>query len=427
MDKNIIKEVILDQREYLLPGNLISRDIQTEIVPFVGSGQVIILSGIRRCGKSVLLRSIRREIENSDCYINFDDDRLCSFTLEDFQFLLEVFIELFGESDHFFFDEIQNVEGWERFVRRLHDMGKTVFVTGSNARMLSRELGTHLTGRYIRFELFPFSFAEFISFCGGEKICLQNLSTSVKATAARYFCEWVKYGGIPDYLTLKNKEYLHFLFESVLYRDIIVRHSVQKEREIKELAFFLASNIGKEVSFNSLRKMLGLGSAGTVSDYCSFFEDSYLFFFLKRYSASVKKQVQYNKKVYCVDSALQSAVGFRFSEDEGRILENIVFLKLRREGKDIFFHKEKHECDFVICDGNRVTAAFQVTKFLNPMNWDREVKGLCEALVSYGLKAGIILTESMEEKHTVVFNETELQINVLPVWKWINIDNNACR
>lgn len=417
MDRNKIRDVILDQRGYPLPKNLIKRDVHERVISCLNSGQVVIISGIRRCGKSVLLRSIRKEIDNAECYLNFDDDRLCSFTVDDFQILLEVFIELYGEKDHFFFDEIQNIDGWERFVRRLHDMGKTVFVTGSNARMLSKELGTHLTGRYIRYELFPFSFNEYMRFFGGHSLT-ENLTTVEKSEIFRDFNAWSVNGGIPDYVNLNNKEYLHFLFESVLYRDIIVRHSLVKEQAIKELAFFLASNVGKEISYNSLRKMLGLGSARTVSEYCSYFEDSYLFFFLMRYSDSVKKQVQNNKKVYCIDTALQSAVGFRFSDDTGRLLENIVFICLRRDSKDIFFHKEKHECDFVIREKNRIIEAIQVTKYLNEMNQSREINGLCDALYEYDLKEGLILTESTEEKRIVEYKGKEFVVNIVPIWKW---------
>ena len=385
------------------------------------SGQVVIISGIRRCGKSTLLQQIRAQQGERDFYLNFDDDRLCQFAVDDFQMLLEIFIEMYGEQKIFYFDEIQNVPGWERFIRRLHDQGAKVYLTGSNATMLSRELGTRLTGRYIQFELFPFSFAEFIYFQSGQAPSAAPLTTEGKAAVKRFFNAYVRDGGIPGYLPLLNKEYLHFLYESILYRDIIARYALLREKSLKELVFFIASNLGKPMSYNALRQMLGLGSARTVSEYCGYLEDSFLAFFVPRYNASIKKQIQYNKKVYFIDTGVAQAVGFRFSEDRGRLLENIVYLGLRRQGHDIYFHKEGQECDFLIKQGTKITTAIQVAVHLDTQAIkDRELQGLQEAMQIYDLREGTILTEDTEDELIIHAGRKQLKVHITPIWKWLN-------
>jgi predicted AAA+ superfamily ATPase len=163
MDRSILLSVIREQHDHSKTLSSIPRKIMTRVKQYHHTPEVIVISGIRRCGKSTLLDQIRAQYTQSDYYLNFDDDRLLKFELSDFQRLLELFSEEFGDQHTFFFDEIQNVEGWERFIRRLHDQGKKVYITGSNATMLSRELGTHLTGRYIPIELYPFSFYEIVS------------------------------------------------------------------------------------------------------------------------------------------------------------------------------------------------------------------------------------------------------------------------
>jgi predicted AAA+ superfamily ATPase len=196
--------------------------------------------------------------------------------VEHFQLLHETFIELFGVQRTFYFDEIQNIPGWERFVRRLHDEGYKVFITGSNATMLSRELGTHLTGRYVQTELFPFSFNEFLAFKQHHWSESDLYTTDGRATLIGYFNEYFQTGGFPLYLKEGNADYLKSLYESILYRDVLVRNKLVNEKELLELVNYLASNVSKLTSFNGLTKIAGVKNATTIRNYLSFLQDTIL-------------------------------------------------------------------------------------------------------------------------------------------------------
>lgn len=221
-------------------------------------------------------------------------------------------------------------------------------------------------------------------------------------------------GGFPEYLRTDKLEYLQSLYQNILYRDIIARRNLPSEKPIKEAVYYAASNIGKEISFNAVKKLAGLSSATTVKEYFEYLENSFLLFLIPKYDYSAKKQIYYNKKVYFIDPALARIVGFRPTEDYGRLLENVVYLSLKRTGKEIFFHREAKECDFLLRDGGRITAAIQVTAQYEK-TIERETEGLLEAMRRYGLKEGLILTH--DEKG---LTEAEgRQITVKPVWEWL--------
>lgn len=416
MDREKIKKVIADQKEYRLPTNFFDRAQSSKILQYAEDPNVLILSGIRRCGKSTILRRLQSEQTQSDYFFNFDDERLIAFTVEDFQSLLEIFIELYGKQTTFYFDEIQNIEGWERFIRRLYEQGNKIFITGSNAKLLSKELGTHLTGRNIQLEIYPLSFKEIVDHEQPELLKKDNYSTLDVGILLNLYATYLLHGGIPEYFKSRKEEYLKSLYEGILYRDIIVRHHINHEGPLKELVYYFAGNIGKEFSYTNLAEYLGLGSPHTVSKYCGYLEDCYLCFFVSRYSHSLRKQVQYNKKCYMIDPAIIRLVGFRTSADRGRMHENIVFLHLKMQGKEIFFHKEQKECDFITRQGNRILEAIQVTCQLSDQKVrKRELEGLLEAMNAYELKEGLILTENEEETLEV----DGRKIHVLPIWKWL--------
>lgn len=416
MDREVLKQVIADQREYQGPKNYFDRTQATVIRKFISDPNILIISGIRRSGKSTIQRVLQKELQESDYYLNFDDERLVRFSIEDFQVLLETFIELFGKQTTFYFDEIQNVEGWERFVRRLYEKGSKIFITGSNAKLLSKELGTHLTGRYIQIEVYPLSFKEIIKHEYPVVFSQRALTTSDNGLILRHFANYLKFGGIPEYFNFKNIEYLKALYEGILYRDIVTRYNITHEKPLRELGYYFASNIGKEFSYTKLATIVGLSSANTVSNYCEYLEECYLCFFLNRYSHSLKKQIQYNKKCYMIDPALIHIIGFRVSDDKGRLLENIVFLNLKMEGKQIYFHKERKECDFILREGNQIIQAIQVTTSIsNKEVRKREVDGLLEAMEAYNLDHGYILTENESEEIEI----GKLRVKVLPIWKWL--------
>ncbi len=414
MDADLIKQILLEQDQFITKDDLIPRELTESINEFKKEKFIIIISGIRRSGKSTILQQMRRDFLKDSYYVNFDDERFFHFTVEDFQLLHELLIELFGNKDVFVFDEIQNIVGWERFVRRLYDVGKKIYVTGSNASMLSRELGTHLTGRNIVFSLYPFSFKEFLTFKTYPVFSLDRLSTDQKGMLKKLFNEYVKNGGFPEYLQTEKKEYLRFVYENILYRDIITRYNLSNEKTMKEVVYFAVSNIGKEMSFNQLRKITQLSSATTIREYFEYLENSFILFLIPRFNRSVKKQIYYHKKVYFIDSGMAKTLGFRTDDDWGRMLENLVFLQLKRKQKEIYFHKEKYECDFVIRDGINITQAIQVTHKLNG-NRDRELTGLLEALKKYKLHEGLILTSDQEDEFVI----DKKRIVVQPIWKWL--------
>ena len=412
MDKNSIIRVIADQRALRFKPDDLPR-----IGPMPSDKEVVVISGIRRCGKSTCLHELRDIYKDEpDYYMNFDDERLLKFTVEDFQTLHEVFIEIYGNQEVFYFDEIQNIEGWERFVRRLYDHGYKVFISGSNASMLSRELGTHLTGRYYQIELFPFSFMEFLKLSGNDFSNSTLLSTQQKGRLKALFNEYFIKGGFPAYLKSGNKQYLKSLYESILYRDVMVRNGLTNEKELLELVHFMASNTSRLFSYNRLAGVIGVRNATTVKNYLSFLQNTYLIILVNKYDASLKKQLHNPKKGYFIDIGLVREIGFFNSEDNGRLLENLVFIELKRRAKDIYYHHGKKECDFVIREKNRIVEAIQVSwSVYNSETRKREVDGLIEALDCYGLNEGLILTDSEED----LVEQDGYRIKINPVWKWL--------
>lgn len=415
MQREVLKQVLADQQVYEPPKDFFSREVTESLLRFVDDPNIIIISGLRRSGKSTIQRLLQKKFHQSDYYLNFDDERLVNFHLEDFQMLLEVFIELFGEQSIFYFDEIQNIEGWERFIRRLYEQGKKIYITGSNAKLLSKELGTHLTGRYIQFEVYPLSFQEILQHEYYEIFSKKMITTNDVGMIYYHFSNYLKNGGIPEYVKFEKLEYLRALFEGIIYKDIITRHKIKDEKSLRKTVYYLSSNIGKEFSYTNLGKIVNLTSH-TIVNYCNYLEQSYLFFFVSRYSHSLKSQIQYNKKCYMIDPALIRITGFRVSDDRGRTLENIVFLHLKMQGKEIYFHKDKKECDFIIREGNQIVQAIQVTTTLfDEEVRKREINGLIEAMNAYNLQEGIILTENEQE----IVQMNDLQIKIIPIWKWL--------
>lgn len=416
MESSRLKEVILDQRAWPFPKDYVAQTAYDLVTPFLQTPDILVMTGLRRSGKSTLLQAIRKKTKESDYYLNFEDDRLVDFELKDFQILLEVFIELFGPQSTFYFDEIQNISGWERVVRRLYNEGKKIFLTGSNADLFSRELGTRLTGRYIPTEVYPLSFFEIVRYQNPHLLDASFYTTEEKGTLLQLFAQYQETGGVPEFVKYRHPKYLHTLYESILYRDIIARYNLSNERSIKELVYLLAGSVGKPVTFDSLKKMIEVKSGTTVSDYCSYLQNSYLCFFVNCYSVSLKRQMILPKKVYFIDHVLAKLVGFRHTEDRGRLLENQVFIELKRRGLDVYYHKEAEECDFIIREGIHIIQAIQVCEEMShPETKEREINGLLDALKTYQLKEGWILTANRSEEIEI----ENIQIHILPVWKWM--------
>ncbi len=411
--KEILKQVIFEQREQAAGTPIVPRAIPQALID---APEVLVISGIRRCGKSTLLRQIRDARTERDFFLNFDDERLVRFSVEDFSMLHATFIELFGEQHSFYFDEIQNVPGWERFVRRLVDAGEKVFVTGSNATMLSRELGTRLTGRFVRHELFPFSFAEFLEFRGNVPAEKNFYTTAGRAALDAELNAYLRLGGFPQYAASGNDDVLKSLYESIVYRDVLVRNRFSGERELLELALFLASNTAKRFSYASLAKAVGLKHAETSKNYVEALESAYLVAQVHKFDFSVKKQLANTKKIYFADAALIRKIGFNPTENLGPIFENVVFNELQRRGKEIFYHAGTKECDFVLREGVKIVDAIQASVSLSdPKTREREVSGLLDALDAYGLSAGTIITLDESSELT----RAGKTIRIVPLRDWL--------
>jgi len=410
--KDLLKEVILEQKETATE-LYVDRHFPEKLRQ---CKEIIIISGIRRCGKSVLLQQIRSANKEHDYYINFDDERLIHFKAENFRILHEVFIEQFGEQHTFYFDEIQNIPEWERFVRRLYDAGNKVYLTGSNASLLSRELGTRLTGRHIPFELYPFSFNEYLSFRGVKYHPDDALTTKGRALLSKNFNQYLTEGGFPQFLKNADTDYLKTLYENILYRDVMVRNNLSNEREIIELVTFLASNTAKLSSNNSLTAATGIKSPTTIKNYISYLANTYLLFQINKFDYSLKKQIQNPKKTYFIDNALASRLAFGFSDNTGRYLENLVFIELKRRKKTVYYHSDKHECDFLIRQSNTITEAIQVLHDISdPNTLSREMNGLEEAMEQYKLSSGLIITSGDDK----TIQRDKKSIRVIPAWKWL--------
>lgn len=409
INKNIIKEVVFEQNSQFRKKDIyLERFIRGDVLK---TKKIFIITGIRRCGKSTLLKQLAGSYK-SFYYLNFEDERLLSFKSSDFNYLLEVFIELYGEQKVIFFDEIQYVSGWEKFVGRLFSSGYKIFITGSSANLLSRELGTALTGRHLKMELYPFSFREYLRYYQQED---SYKMTGDRAKLKKNFHQFLEYGGFPEVLESKNKEELKQLYQDVLVKDLLVRFKIRDDKAFRELVLYLLSNIGVPVSFNNLRKTLGLKSVSQVKNYVSYLEEAYLVFLLYKYDYSLGKQMINDRKIYGIDTGMIKAVSFRFSEDAGRYLENLVFLELKRREKEIYYYKDEGECDFIVRKGLKISEAIQVTTELNQVNTQREINGLLSAIKKYNLKEGLILTNDTEENRKI----GDIRIKIMPIWKWL--------
>lgn len=414
--KDLLKQIILEQQEILHAQN--KRYVQRYIADeWLQTSEILIISGIRRCGKSVLMQQIRDRLVEKDFFFNFDDERLANFKLDDFQKLQECFVELFGEQHTYYFDEIQNIEGWERFVRRLYNAGNKIIITGSNARMLSRELGTHLTGRYIQVEIYPFSFQEYLVMNEIPVNAKTLYTTTGRATMVKSFVKYMECGGFPKFLQDGSVSYLTSLYESIIYRDILTRNGLTNEKEMLEMMFYLASNATKRVTYSSLGKVVGIQHPDTIKNYLEYIQQTYLISQLFRYAPSVKKQMMSPKKIYFVDNAIIKRIGFNATENNGVFLENLVFIELKRRGWDVYYYADKKECDFIVRKGLHISDAYQVTlKMDSPQTREREIAGVREAMQAYSLSKGYILT--FEGKETINFDDGTI-VEVVPVWEWI--------
>lgn len=394
----------------------IEREQLAQVKRASDSTHAVIISGLRRVGKSTLLVQLAQHLgERAFYYLNFEDDRFMDFQAADATELHQLLIELFGERRIFIVDEIQNVSSWEHWVRRFMDLGFKFYITGSNAALLSRELGSRLTGRYVPIELFPFSFHEFLRFRGLALPDLQRMTTLDQAHLQQYLNDYLKLGGLPEVLKYPELDLARTLYNDVLYRDITTRYHIEAVSALKELAFYLMSNPASLVSFNKLKTQLGLGSVNTVKNFFEYLENSWLVFTLPVYDYSVKRQQIAAKKVYCIDNGLAGSVGFAFSPNTGKLLENLIFLALRRSTQDIYYFTTSagYEVDFYLPAQRQL---IQVAQNLDqPATREREVRALSAALHKLKLARGLILSE----RSAPIIQEQGLTIEIRSAAEWL--------
>jgi len=405
----------------------ITRDEYNLLVNSIEIREITIITGVRRSGKSTLMyQMIKKLLEKGISskqilFVNFDDKKLSPDSLDD---IYESYrINLNPEKKaYIFFDEVHKKNDWESWIRKKYDLKtKDKFViSGSCSYLLKKEYSVLLTGRNLTFEVFPLDFKEFLLF-NNIKLEKENIEKGIlleksKIVILNKLNAYLELGGFPE-IVLKEEQFkmqvLKQYFDDILYKDIVDRYNLNSQKT-SDLALFLITNFTSPISLRNVRNSLGV-SYDLIKDYLSYFKEAFIFFTLEHFSYSLKEQKTLASKIYCIDNGLRNAVSFKFSKDEGRLVENLVFLELKRKGKDFYYHKENSECDFVIKNNLKIVEAIQVCFNFNEKNEKRELDGLLEAMKKFNLNEGIILTYD-QEKELKIEDKT---ITIKPVWKWL--------
>lgn len=418
----LLKQVLVEQKELVKPSSdYVERELLGKIDSLNKLKHIIVITGHRRAGKSVFLSQIINNYYSPDdvYYLNLDDERLVSLRLEDMNTVMEVFAMLFGKKKVIFLDEIQNLEGWERFVSRLYNEGYKIYLTGSNARLLSSELATLLTGRYIEIEIYPFSFREFLIYKGfqiGDKTSYYK--TEIKAQIRKLLDEYLESGGFPEIVRYGEMALLRTLFSDVITKDVVERYKIREAKTIKEIAHFLISNATCEFSYNKIKNIYSLGSVHTVKNYIEYLASTYMFFELPRFSYSLKEIHTKIKKIYVVDNGFIKATGFSPTQDTGKLYENVVFNEFKRRGKEIYYFKDKRgrEVDFIVREKKKINQCIQVCfNAENETALRREINSIIARMEEFKIKNGLILTGNKEDRIEI----NGEKITFIPVWKWL--------
>jgi predicted AAA+ superfamily ATPase len=419
MNKLAIKQILLEQRQEIkkiFEEKIIEREIEKKIKKSLKDNLIKVIIGVRRSGKSVLCHRVLKDKNYG--YINFDDERLIGVKAENLNDFLEVLKEINPDFQYLLLDEIQNVAGWELFVNRLRRAGYNIVITGSNSKLLSKELSTHLTGRHFTAELYPFSFAEFLNYNNFIYSADDFYLAEKRAVIKRYLNAYSKMGGFPELgrIELKN-QYLRDLFDKIITRDVISRYKVKYVRDLKEIALYVSSNFSSRMSYHQLRKLFGLKSVHTIKNYLSFLEEAYLIFQLYPFSYKAKNRVGYSKKIYGIDPGMINAVTSQFSPNWGKIMENLVLLELKRRNREVYFYTDLNiEVDFVVKDGLKISQLIQVCfNIESPKTKKRETVSLLKAANKLKTDNLIVITWDHEAEEQF----RKKKIKFIPLWKWL--------
>ena len=406
--------------EMLLAKPYVPRSRAQYAEKFAGDDIIKVVTGPRRAGKSIFSLHFLRK--STPAYANFDDERLIK--LKDYDELLKELHACYGSKKHLLFDEIQNLPGWELFVNRLQRQGYNITLTGSNARLLSGELATSLTGRHVPIEILPFSFREFLA---AEKFNLdpgKTLSPETKGYMLGLLEQYLVNGGFPEVVVkkLEPKGYLDTLMDSLILKDIVKRYSVRLSEKIYDLHGYLLNNFASECSFRRLAGHLGFKSVTTLEKYIGYLEEAYLIYVLQRYSNKSAERLGTPKKIYLTDNGYVEASGVQFSPNRGRLMENLIFGELLKSGRvpnrDLFYYKTRNgrEVDFITRKGRAVDSLIQAAYSLDTHGTkEREVKALIEA--GGELQCGKLSVITWD--HEEITKERGKEINFIPLWKWL--------
>lgn len=386
MNEKIILQVLTEQQEEIKgyrPQKWVTRKEESLFEFDTNMAQVVI--GVRRSGKSTICHKVLLERGIKYGYVNLDDDRLANMQVEDLNTMLSCIYQIYGtDIPYLVLDEIQNVDGWYLFVNRLLRTSLKIFVTGSNAKLLSGELATHLTGRYNEIHLYPFSFSEY---CRYHKIDTESITTKADAERKRAFMDYLHDGGFPEMQGLRNKKaYVQSLIEAILRRDIQKRFKIRDIESLRKLAHHLINNVCQEVKFDELSEILGIADK-TAKKYVDYLSQAFLVQLLTRHSFKSKERIR-NQKAYIVDSGLQGNRDNALApENMGWRLENVAYIELLRRCahlyQDVYYYKptpRAKEIDFVVCDQNKAVELIQVAYEIdNQKSFERETSSLVKA------------------------------------------------
>jgi len=419
MNKELLKLIVIDQeqeiQQSLSSNKYIERQKFEELISFLDSNLIKVVLGIRRCGKSTLCLGVGKF--SSIIYINFDDERFLNIENIDLEILISIAEEQKPEARIIILDEIQNVVGWELFVNRLRRKEKNVIITGSNSNLLSHELASHLTGRFITLELFPFSFREYLDY-SQLKLNIKKLTTKDRTRLFSLYIEYKNLGGFPEALkTQTATRYLQELYSSIISKDIVSRKKIKHIKAFKEVSLLLFSQIGQRFTYQSVKKTVQINSVNTVKNYIMYLQEAYLGFVLEPYSNKVKERISLPKKFYAIDLAMVDKVTGNLTKNEGSKLENVVYIELIRRGFEVYFILEPNfEVDFCIRQGRSITTLIQCCLTLkDEITKSREVKSLLLAAEKYKCDHLLILTE--DEIDEIKIKNKKIQ--VLPIYDWL--------
>lgn len=426
-----IKQIILEQKQIFLRRDaMIERHIlfQPDFFKIRNLREAVIITGVRRCGKSYLMKLIWQHIlseesvdENNCLYFNFESEKLLDFNARHFDLLLSAYDELFAPhakgTIYLFFDEIQNISGWEKFVNRLIEDGRyKIFITGSNASLLSKEIGSALTGRSFSLPLYPLSFREVYAFKTHASFKKSyGVDKATQEEAKRIFLEYMNRGGFPEIVKNNFRPLLEEYLRTIIYRDIVLRRHIKYEASLREIVLFVSSHIGMPLSLNKISHMTKIKNVMTVKNYISYLVDSFLFMRAQKHSFSVKQRIYNPNKLYLCDVGLYQEISISPGANEGRALENAVCNEIIRRGFEADYYRARQECDFIVRDKNKIVEAIQVCAHLTPENEHREIGGLLSALKEYQVPRGIIVTQEGEETRRI---DGKL-ISIIPAYKWL--------